>query len=84
MSNPGTTDYCQAVKINCAGAPVSKSLKANAKDIGRLLGPTIPGILCNDTLDDLQDVVRGDPGSVFTFKCPAGCTDGGLLVGSGL
>lgn len=63
---------------------MAKSLKANPIELGRLLGPPILGISCSDTLDSLSGQTKGDPGSVFTFICPKGCSDGGLLVGTGL
>lgn len=81
---PLASNPCSAIKLNCKGNPVAKSLKANPIEQIRLLGPPIASISCSDTLDSLSSQTKGDPGSVFTFICPKGCSDGGLLVGSGL
>mmetsp|Transcript_60213 Transcript_60213/g.51010 ORF Transcript_60213/g.51010 Transcript_60213/m.51010 type:complete len:134 (-) Transcript_60213:125-526(-) len=84
MSNPGASPKCNGCKLKCKGNPASKEMKAIPKEQERLLGPAIPTISCSDTLDSLSLQTKGDPGSVFTFVCPRGCQEGGLLVGSGL
>lgn len=74
------------VKIKCKGSPEPPVIKATAKDMGRAPGPKITTLTCTDSVKDLElnGILKGDPGSVFTFICPAGCEAGGTLIGAGL
>lgn len=74
------------VRLKCAGGPEPPVIKATIKDQGRALGPKVSQILCTDSPKDLElsGKIKGDPGSVLTFLCPAGCDQGGTLIGAGL
>lgn len=80
-------DPCQFIaKLKCKGSPSPPVIKANPKDQGRIPGPKVTKIQCSDSPKDLElsGLLRGDPGSVFTFICPPGCSTGGTLIGAGL
>lgn len=80
-------DPCQFIaRLKCKGAPSPPVIKANPKDQGRIPGPKITKIQCSDSPKDLEltGVMKGDPGSVYTFICPPGCSTGGTLIGTGL
>lgn len=39
----------------------------------------------NGILQDIENFIRGDPGSIFTFECEeSNCADKGQLIGTGL
>lgn len=87
-----TGDKCVPAILTCKGKQSEISLLAKPKPIGRLLPPNIIELKCNDTMKSLKNpsdkqserLIKGDPGSVYTFLCPAGCLQGGVLYGSGL
>lgn len=85
-------DKCVPAVLQCKGKQSEISLLAKPKPIGRLNPPDIIQLKCNDTMKSLkrpgdkesQRLIKGDPGSVYTFLCPAGCVQGGSIYGTGL
>lgn len=77
-------EKCNVVFLKCAGSQGEINLQASPIDQTRQLGPPVKKISCSDTMNSFTSLVKGDPGSVFTFLCPQDCSTGGSLVGAGL
>lgn len=81
-------DECAVVEINCDGTAIPPVQTAVLKEVKRNNFPPPIQIDCMHNLQarepPLVDYVRGDPGSIFTFTCPANCYDQGELIGAGL
>lgn len=79
---------CSIVEIQCDGTAIPPSLSAVLKEVKRQKFPPLFEVDCTTNLHsrdfNILDKTRGDPGSVFTFKCPAMCQDQGELTGAGL
>lgn len=79
---------CTIVEILCDGTAIPPSQSAILKEVKRQKFPPLIEIECTTNLQSREppvvDLTRGDPGSVFTFKCPAMCVDQGELTGAGL
>lgn len=78
---------CAITAIVCAGAGnAGGNSLAEQKDIKRAKFPPVLDVTCSTKMnsEEVINFVKGDPGSVFTFKCPAGCKDEGTLIGAGL
>jgi len=71
---------CPPVQIKCKGLPDTPNHKAAAKNLTRHPAPPIKLIQnCSDSPSSLGDWIKGDPGSVYTFICPANCEAAGTL-----
>jgi hypothetical protein len=76
------------VQVQCEGTAIPPVVSAKLLAVKRQNFPPPITLECIHSLQTkepaVQDLTRGDPGSVFTFKCPANCMDIGELVGAGL
>lgn len=71
---------CNPVQIKCKGLPNAPNHKAPAKNLTRHPAPPIKQIdNCSDSPSSLGAWIKGDPGSVYTFICPANCNAAGTL-----
>lgn len=90
MKTPKPEDIvpgCKMSEIMCDGVKASPvSGTSEQKDIKRAKFPPVMEIGCDAkmTSSDVMEYTKGDPGSIFTFKCAAGCKSEGTLIGAGL
>lgn len=78
---------CQVAEVVCDGSNAKNGdSTSEQKDLKRAKFPPVMEVKCDTkmTADEVLAWTKGDPGSVFTFKCPAGCKDEGTLIGAGL
>lgn len=76
---------CAPVQIKCKGLPDTPNIKSPARNLSRHPAPLIKKIKnCSDSPASLSEWIKGDPGSVYTFICPANCNAAGTLYGTGL